>query len=153
MKKILLLFLAIFLTACATNSTKNEKNIIELNPNHGEVKKIAMQDIIKKMDDKESFVVMLSQNYCSSCKHFFMDTDAYTKEIGLTLWDIVLDDEPTSTEENLEITNKQFGYFKNTPSIYYIEKGVVKDSLCSDKTEPTLENYKKFLTKNNIVKE
>lgn len=151
MKKIFFLFLIIFLTACNTN-TPSKQPAIELQPNQGEVKKVSMQDIFDMMDDKETFVVMLSQNYCGSCKHFFMDTDAYTKEIGLTLWDIVLDDEPTSTEENLEITNKHFGHFKNTPSIYYIEKGKVKDSLCSDKTEPTLENYKKFLIKNNIVK-
>ena len=48
---------------------------------------------------------------------------------------------------------QKFGYFSATPSIYYIEKGEVKDSLCSDKEKVNLENYKKFLIENGIIEE
>ena len=56
-------------------------------------------------------------------------------------------------EENLKITNEKFGHFSATPSIYYVEKGKVKDSLCSDKEKVNLENYKKFLIENGIIEE
>ena len=87
---------------------------------------------VDKMENKETFVVMLSQTYCNACLSFFLETDDYTEEIGLTLWDIILDDESTSEEENLKLTNEKFGHFSATPSIYYIAKAEVKDSLCSD---------------------
>lgn len=146
------LFLICGCTSTNTNKEKKDKAaIVELNPNKGAVKKIPMQDVLDKMESKETFVVMLSQTYCNACLSFFMETDDYTKEIGLTLWDIILDDESTSEEENLKITNEKFGHFSATPSIYYVEKGKVKDSLCSDKEKVNLENYKKFLIKNGIV--
>ena len=156
MKKITIIIMSLFLLCgcVSTNKEKDKKDkdaIVELNPNEGAVKKIPMQDIFTKMENKETFVVMLSQTYCNACLSFFMETDNYTKEIGLTLWDIILDDESTSEEENLKITNEKFGHFSATPSIYYIEKGKVKDSLCSDKEKVNLENYKKFLIKNEIV--
>lgn len=152
MKKILLVFV-LLLGACSTTPVNNDnESTIELTPNEGAVKKIAMQDVFDKMDNKETFVVLLSQTYCNACLKFFMLTDSYTEEIGLTLWDIILDDEPTSEEENLEMTNERFGHFSATPSIYYIENGEVKDSLCSDSVELTLETYQQFLTENNIIK-
>lgn len=152
MKKILLVFV-LLLGACSTSPVNNDnESAIELTPNEGAVKKIAMQDVFDKMDNKETFVVLLSQTYCNACLKFFMLTDSYTEEIGLTLWDIILDDEPTSEEENLEMTNERFGHFSATPSIYYIENGEVKDSLCSDSVELTLETYQQFLTENNIIK-
>lgn len=152
MKKILLVFV-LLLGACSSSPVNNDnESTIELTPNEGTVKKIAMQDVFEKMDNKETFVVLLSQTYCNACLKFFMLTDSYTEEIGLTLWDIILDDEPTSEEENLEMTNERFGHFSATPSIYYIENGEVKDSLCSDSVELTLETYQQFLTENNIIK-
>ncbi len=160
MKKIVIIILSIILCGC-TNTTSNKntaKNdsekeaIVELQPGKGAVKKILMQDIFDKMDKKETFVVMLSQTYCNACLSFFMETDAYTEEIGLTLWDIILDDEKTSEEENLKLTNERFGYFSTTPSIYYIENGKVKDSLCANNEKVNLESYKKFLIDNKIIK-
>lgn len=158
MKKITIIIMALFLlcgcTSINTNKEKKDKDaIVELNPNKGAVKKIPMQDVFDKMENKETFVVMLSQTYCNACLSFFMETDDYTEEIGLTLWDIILDDESTSEEENLKLTNEKFGHFSATPSIYYIEKGKVKDSLCSDKEKVNLENYKKFLIENGIIEE
>lgn len=157
MKKITIILMSLFLMCgCVSSSSKNNEKkdkdaVVELNPNEGAVKKIPMQDVFTKMENKETFVVMLSQTYCNACLSFFAETDAYTEEIGLTLWDIILDDESTSEEENLELTNEKFGHFSATPSIYYIEKGKVKDSLCSDKVKVNLENYKKFLKDNGII--
>lgn len=160
MKKLIIIMLSIILCGCTNttsnkNTTKNDSEkeaIVELQPGKGAVKKILMQDIFNKMDKKETFVVMLSQTYCNACLSFFMETDAYTEEIGLTLWDIILDDEKTSEEENLKLTNERFGYFSTTPSIYYIENGKVKDSLCANNEKVNLESYKKFLIDNNIIK-
>lgn len=153
MKKVLLILMAVFLLCgcSASNSKKDKDAIVKLTPNEGAVKKIPMQDVFEKMENKETFVVMLSQTYCNVCLNFFMETDEYTKEIGLTLWDIILDDEETSEEENLKMTNEKFGHFSATPSIYYIEKGEVKDSLCSDEVKVDLDSYKKFLKDNGII--
>lgn len=152
MKKLLLVFI-LLLGACSVAPENNKTaSDIELTPEKGAVKKIAMQDAFDKIDNKETFVLLLSQTYCNACLSFFMQTDEYTKEIGLTLWDIILDDESTSEAENLKMVNDRLGHFSATPSIYYIENGVVKDSLCSDSEEVNLENYQRFLKDNNIIK-
>ena len=161
MKKIIIIMLSIILCGCThTVSNKDtvinnseKEAIVELRPGEGAVKKIPMQDVFDKMENNETFVVMLSQTYCNACLSFFMETDPYTEEIGLTLWDIILDDEKTSEEENLKLTNEKFGYFSTTPSIYYIENGKVKDSLCANNERVNLESYKKFLVDNNIIKD
>lgn len=163
MKKLLLVFALLLCGCSANNSTPKKDNPTEqkkelsestvtLEPGKGKVKSISMNEIFKMMDNDETFVVMLSQTYCNACLKFFMETDAYTEEIGITLWDIVLDDEPTSESENLKLINEKFNHFSATPSIYYIQDGEVVDSFCSDSEEPSLENYKNFLKENKIIK-
>ncbi|WP_027089341.1 hypothetical protein [Thomasclavelia saccharogumia] len=155
MKKFIIIILSFILCACTTtSSSSNQKEaVIELQPGNGAVKKIPMQDVFDKMANDETFVVLLSQTYCNACLNFFMETDAYTEEIGLTLWDIILDDEKTSEEENLKLINEKLGDFSTTPSIYYVENGKVKDSLCASNEKVDLESYKKFLIDNNIIED
>lgn len=132
MKKIIIIMLSIILCGCthATSNKNTVKNnsekeaIVELQPGKGAVKKIPMQDIFDKMENKETFVVMLSQTYCNACLSFFMETDSYTEEIGLTLWDIILDDEKTSEEENLQLKMKNLVIFQQLPLYIILKMGL-----------------------------
>lgn len=153
MKKLLIIVLLFTCCACSNTPVESVNNPLILKENEGSVEALNFNEMIEKIENKESFVVILSGTYCYACLDFFMQSDEYTKEIGLTLWDVVLDDEPTSEAENLVIANEYLGFFSTTPSIYYIENGEVKDALYSNEVEVSLENYKSFLIRNNIISE
>ncbi len=51
------------------------------------------QAIEMKEKNNESFLLIISQTYCTHCLEFFMESDPFTKEKGIKLWDVVLDDE------------------------------------------------------------
>ena len=72
MKKITIIIMVLFLlcgcTSTNTNKEKKDKDaIVELNPNKGAVKKIPMQDVFNKMENKECFYYKLSTLYYGIC--------------------------------------------------------------------------------------
>ncbi|MFV0381188.1 MAG: thioredoxin domain-containing protein [Breznakia sp.] len=149
MKKILVLGLCCFLFAC---SGQKEEAKITLDANAGEVVALRMDGLIKKIENKETFVFLFSQTYCGSCMRFFAQSDAYTKEVGLTLYDISLDKEDTSKAQQQEIFDQYFSGFQATPTLYFIKAGKVVDELNASQEEVTLDAYQAFLKRNQIVK-
>lgn len=150
MKKIYLLLIALCLVACTTKKT--EDVAIELQPNKGEVVGITLNEVNQMVEDEDSFVVIFSQTYCGSCMSFFSQTDEYTTEVGLTLYDVTLDKEERSETENLELMEKHFSGFQTTPTIYVVSKGEIVGTLDSSKEEPTLDAYKTLLKESGVIK-
>ncbi len=156
MKKLGVLFMTILLcTACGSSSNGevklDEQPQIELVANEGAVVSTTFDETIKRIENDETFIVLLSSTYCGACLDFHIQSDDFTKEIGLTYGAIVLDDEPTNEQENLALANELFGHFSATPSIYLIQDGEVKDSLTADQEHVNLENYTQFLKDNQII--
>ncbi|MDF9824306.1 hypothetical protein M2475_001096 [Breznakia sp. PF5-3] len=152
MKKIILGLLVCFLFACGNGSKEKDEVKIKLNENKGEVVALTLDELITKMENEESFVFLFSQTYCGSCMSFFAESDEYTKEIGLTLYDVTLDSEKKTEAEQQAIFDKHFSDFSATPTIYFVSNGEVKDSLNSSEEDVSLDSYKKFLKENKVIK-
>lgn len=134
------------------SAKKVEDVSIELQPNKGEVVGITLSEVNQMVENDESFVVIFSQTYCGSCMSFFSQTDAYTTEVGLTLYDVTLDKEERSESENLEMMKEHFSGFQTTPTIYVVSKGEIVATLDSSEEEPTLEAYKTLLKESGVSK-
>ena len=157
MKKLVVMMLCCFmLLGCASNNTKpveNQDSKIKIQEGKGSVSNILLDDMIEKMDQKESFVIIVTQTYCNSCQSFFTETEEFLKESGVPLLELNLDHEKGAPDQVLDIVNEYLHEFVMTPSIYYIRDGEVIDQLLSSNERIQLANYKAFLLKNNIIKE
>lgn len=152
MRKIYMIcILLLFITGGCTSKPDKPFSEMEFNPGNGEVTSISLTDAIEKKENKETYILMFSQTYCSYCLDFFMETDSYTKEIGLSIYDVILDDETESQENTLSIIKDNFSSFSSTPSLYYIAEGKVQESLLSSDTEVNLDSYKRWLKKLQII--
>lgn len=140
--------MVLILFGCNSKTKQVEK--IELTPSKGEVVAISLDEAVAKIEEKDTFVVVLSQTYCGHCMEFFSSSDDYTKEIGLTLYDVILDKEERTVNENMKIIQQYFSAFSATPTLYYVEEGKVIDSLNAANEEVTLDSYKQFLSENGI---
>lgn len=149
MKKLIEIIICILLLVGCTTETKTN-SAIELTKEKGEVVAVTLDEVVEKVEQEDTFVVVFSQTYCGSCIDFFMESDEYTIELGLTLYDVSLDKESRDVDENMKIINKYFNEFSVTPTIYYVESGEVKDSLNGNDKEVNLNSFKEFLKENNI---
>lgn len=156
MKKLALLVMCMFLFVGCTSTTskleENQDSKIEIKEGEGTFEVILLDDMIKKMDNKESFVMIVTQTYCNSCKSFFNESDAFLKESGVPLFELNLDNEKKKPDDVITVLNEKLQEFVMTPSIYYVRDGEVKDALLSSNERIQLSNYKQFLIKNNIIK-
>lgn len=149
MKKIVIGMLCLWLVACGGKQTTSK---IELNAGKGEVVGLTLDELVTKLEQKETFVFLFSQTYCGSCMNFFAQSDAYTTEVGLTLFDVTLDKETKSEAEIQTILDTYFDDFSATPTLYFVRDGKVVDVLNANEQEVTLASYQQFLVDNNIVK-
>ena len=156
MKKLVILVMCCFMFMGCTSTDSNTEDVqdskIEIKEGTGTSEVIVIDDLIKKMDNKESFVVIVTQTYCNSCMAFFMEADAFLTESGVPLLELNLDNEKKEPDEVLDILHDKLHEFVMTPSIYYVRDGEVKDYLLSSNERVQLSNYKEFLIRNNIIK-
>lgn len=153
MKKILLcMLLMVGVVGCGSDSSKSTSTIELEKKGDGDVRSLTLEEMNNKIKNKESFIVVFTLTTCGYCIDFFQESQDYIKEIGLPLWDVVLDEEPRDANENLDIIHKHFPSFSATPSIYYVENGEPKDFLEADKEKVDKERFEKFLKENEIIK-
>lgn len=155
MKKLLLLFMCVLcMTGCSSSDEKQKDTYPkpQISAGQGEVRSLTLDEAIEKKNGKESYLLILTQTYCSHCLNFFMETDAYTKESGITLWDVTLDKEERSQTKILSLIKENFGEFSSTPSLYFIADGKVQSSLLSSESDVDLEAYKDWLKELDIVR-
>lgn len=152
MKKIYMLsFLLLFAAGGCTLKSDKINSEMKLNAGQGEVISISLADAIKKKENKEEFLLMFTQTYCSYCLDFFMETDSFTKEIGVIIYDVVLDDETESQKNILSTIQENFDDFSSTPSLYYVADGKIRGSLLSSDTKVNLASYKQWLKEMQII--
>lgn len=97
--------------------------------NPGDVINITMAQMEEKMTNKETFVVCFATTYCMYCKRLHVILDDYLKTHHVVIYQVVLDLEDATEEENLEIIHKYFKEFYTTPGIFYVKKGINKSYL------------------------
>lgn len=120
MKKILLIgiMFMIVLTGCAQEKTYNGNEDMQL---------AISREIIKKIDNKESFVFVITADSCSACKVFLDNFDAYSKEDNdAKILYLDLEKEPNETIF-AKLINNYIGVenFEGTPTAIMVKKGEI----------------------------
>lgn len=101
----------------------------ERNTNAGEVKTIMLSQLMEKMQNKDSFAVMFTQSMCGYCQEFESILSEYQQKHGFTMYNVILDNEEATPNENLAIIKPYFPEFRVTPGIFYVENGKCKSHL------------------------
>ena len=113
MKKVLLvLFVLLSLTACNKKFSK------------GEVLTAYADEVLEKLENKESFIVYVGYDDCQSCKEFKPILNQLIENYDITIYYLPTDDKQTEDQLN-EI---QYNYFYRmywTPTTYIVEDGEV----------------------------
>lgn len=113
MKKVLLvLFVLLSLTACNKKFSK------------GEVVTAYADEVLEKLENKESFIVYVGYDDCQSCKEFKPILNQLIENYDITIYYLPTDDKQTEDQLN-EI---QYNYFYRmywTPTTYIVEDGEV----------------------------
>ena len=113
MKKVLLvLFVLLSLTACNKKFSR------------GEVVTAYADEVLEKLENKESFIVYVGYDDCQSCKEFKPILNQLIENYDITIYYLPTDDKQTEDQLN-EI---QYNYFYRmywTPTTYIVEDGEV----------------------------
>ena len=113
MKKVLLvLFVLLSLTACNKKFSK------------GQVVTAYADEVLEKLENKESFIVYVGYDDCQSCKEFKPILNQLIENYDITIYYLPTDDKQTEDQLN-EI---QYNYFYRmywTPTTYIVEDGEV----------------------------
>ena len=122
--KHLILFFMCVTTLFGCSSSNYERDT-----SPGEIKTISLKELSEKMENKDTFTVMLTQSMCGYCQEFKTILTDYQKEHNLVMNEVVLDKENATPQENLKIIKPYFSDFSTTPGIFYVEKGESKSHL------------------------
>lgn len=88
-----------------------------------------MAQLEEKIANKETFVVSFETTYCMYCRRLHSILDDYLKDHHVSIYQVVLDLENATEEENLEKIDKHFEEFYTTPGVFYVKKGKNKSYL------------------------
>lgn len=140
MKRFTILILVFMLVIISITGCGNYKR----DTSSGSVVETRLDDIIKMVENKETFVVNFSRSTCKDCIKFNKILEPYLEDHNLNIKEVVLDNEGTSDEEiqsNRKKINSVFPDFNATPSTYYVKDGEIVDEIVEAKTEVELDEW------------
>ena len=116
----------------------------------GALRTISVADMEKKMKNKEDFVIVFTQSWCAHCEKFRDMLDEYLPKHHVIVYDVVIDKDPNPDRSgNIKKIQSYFKTMDSTPSLYYVEKGKVKDELengddgiTKEKFDSWVQNFK-----------
>ncbi len=87
------------------NGLMEDYDLLEKNEKNGEVKQIDYETLLKKWkDDKEKFIVIISQTGCGHCQSFKENVlDDYVKEHGITVYELNITNEKAPRDTYLAL--------------------------------------------------
>ena len=147
MKIIKYIFLSIsilFLIGC--------QSTYERNTDSGKVIQITLAELVEKMDEKETFAVMFTQSMCGYCQEFKGILSEYQENHGFIMYEVILDYENATPNENLAIIKPYFSDFSTTPGIFFVENGSNKSHLKDKNGTIDKENLDSWILQNKIDK-
>jgi len=118
----------------------------------GEIKKITLSQMDTMMVQEKDFAVMFTQTTCGYCQEFHMILDEYQKNHHLVMYEVVLDEEEATPDENLAIIHRYFPDFSVTPGIFYAVNGKQKAHLAPDAQGITMEHLERWVQKYELDK-
>ena len=116
----------------------------------GALRTISVADMEKKMKNKEDFVIVFTQSWCAHWEKFRDMLDEYLPKHHVIVYDVVIDKDPNPDRSgNIKKIQSYFKTMDSTPSLYYVEKGKVKDELengddgiTKEKFDSWVQNFK-----------
>lgn len=89
----------------------------------GEVVNISLEQVEEMIKSKETFVISFETSYCMYCRQLHIILDEYLKKHHVIIYQVILDNENRTEEENLQIIHKYFDEFYTTPGVFYVKEG------------------------------
>lgn len=124
-KKLLVISICCFLMITGCSKDKS----YERDTSQGDVIYITLEEMQKKMQNKDEFVIAFTQQMCRYCQSFHLLFNEYKETHHVTIYEVDLTSENGSESENLKKILKYFPTFSTTPGIYYAKDGKVESSL------------------------
>lgn len=117
------------ITGCTTASYDRDRS-------QGKIIAISLKQLKQKMKMNETFAVMFTQSMCGFCKDFEELLTTYIQNHAMIMYNVILDKEEATAQENLAIITQYFNDFSSTPAIYYVKKGTNESHL-----RPNLDDW------------
>ena len=147
MRKLFSILLACFMLAGCTQTEVDYERSTEM----GVMKEITMEEVLQRVEDKDTFMFVFTQEHCINCKEF-KETILYNYILdhGFVFNEVVLSNDMDTKpvfdwveQHPNPIDQLEEGYLPEdvlTPSFYFIENGEVKDIYIGSKmTKNVLE--------------
>lgn len=116
LRKILcILLLLMVVTGCSKS--------YERDTSKGEIIEITLAEMVEKIEAKDTFAIMFTTTVCNFCKEFESFLNPYIEDHHVVMYNVVLDKEEASVQENRNIIDTYFKNFSTTPGIFYVEEG------------------------------
>lgn len=116
-KMLLCLTLCFMICGCSSNDEYLRSN------KQGKVIDITLAEMKEKIEDGDTFAIAFVTTYCNYCLQFHTIFNEYIKNHEVILYQVILDNETTSEEENLNLILEYFPEFYSTPGIFYVKDG------------------------------
>lgn len=104
----------------------------ERDTSQGEIREITLSQMDTMITQGKTFAVMLTTTYCGYCQELHALLNDYLKNHHLVIYEVVLDKENATEQENLAIINRHIDDFTTTPGIFYIKAGKQASHLLPD---------------------
>lgn len=96
----------------------------------GKIEYASIDRVFEKMDQKDTFILLISRESCSHCEALKTMLDDTLKDHDVVLYTVQLDESSEeATKKDKERLGERFEDANLTPHVFYIEKGKVKDDL------------------------
>jgi len=102
---------------------ENEKEPYIRDTQPGEIICITLEEMQRMIEEKKSFAVMFSTTYCGYCTDFHSVFDEYIKKHHVTMYEVILDNENRSEQDNLVIIHMYFPEFNTIPGVFSVKDG------------------------------
>lgn len=89
----------------------------------GQIISISMKEMQDKMAAGESFLISFVTIDCPYCQDFHTMLVDYIQEHIVTMYQVILDYEEESEEENRKLIAEIFPEFNTVPGVFYVENG------------------------------
>lgn len=117
-------------------------NSYERDDRAGKVETITVAQMQKKIEQKESFAIVFTQNSCAHCVAFKEMLDVYLLDHHVVLYDVILDEAPsTEWKSNLKTIRKTFEGMDETPSLFYVKDGKKADERIGELDQDTFDDF------------
>lgn len=121
-KKVILGICCLFMLVGLVSCQSEEKEYVR-DTRAGEVIQINLDTMEKMLEEEGTFVVVFGTHTCGYCIDFSIMVQEYLKGHHVKIYNVYLDDETTSANENRERITTHFETFSNTPGIFYVKDG------------------------------